>query len=144
MSCSAMCVRVSTRQYNIPVPCLPRRGVNSFEKPLCHNIHAHCTPRNVIASSFCVHAEHGGVCVLKGRGGVDDRHCKTLYLLGYSRVCVYYNICVYNNIIIKSAINAREVHNIARLYTHTYTLFHLSPKFSGTHRRVSGCQLTPK
>lgn len=58
--------------------------------------------------------------------------------------CVFIIIYAYNNIIIKSAINAREVHNIARLYTHTYILFHLSPKFSGTHRRVSGCQLTHK
>lgn len=52
MSCSAVCVHVSTRQYNIPVPCLPCRGVNSFEKPLCYNIHAHCNPRNVIESLF--------------------------------------------------------------------------------------------
>lgn len=34
--------------------------------------------------------------------------------------CVFIIIYAYNNIIIKSAINAREVHNIARLYTHTY------------------------
>jgi hypothetical protein len=67
MSCSAVCVHVSTRQYNIPVPCLPHRGVNSFEKPLCYNLHAHCTtPRNVIASSFCVLAER---CLYVMRGG---------------------------------------------------------------------------
>lgn len=86
MSCSAVCVHVSTRQYNIPVPCLPCRGVNSFEKPLCYNTHAHCNPRNVIASFFYVLAER---CLYYDVGvEVDDGQCKTLYLLQYFRVCL--------------------------------------------------------
>lgn len=119
MSCSAVCVHVSTRQYNIPVPCLPCRGVNSFEKPLCYNIHAHCNPRNVIASFFYVLAER---CLYYDVGvGVDDGQCETLYLLQYFRVCL---LNAYNNIIIKSVINARKVHNTDRLYKLFCSTFH--------------------
>lgn len=85
----------------------------------------------------------GGVCVLVVGGGgamASAKHYNT-----YSSIfaCVFIIIIyAYNNIIIKSAINARGVHNNI-VYGSSVTLFHLSPKFGGTHRGVRGCQLTP-